>query len=213
MEGYSSRRNPSSLLPLVALATLLALALQVKTCNAATDHHTHHPNASTEFIRTSCGLTPYPRLCFATLSSHSSTIQTSPKRLAYKALSVSLIGARRTHALMSNLSLGHGMKRREVGAMKDCVKTVSDSVDQLRRSLKEMEHLGGPDLEFQMSNIRTWVSAALTDDDTCMDGFADDAAKGEIKDIVRRHVLKIARLTSNALALVTNLASVQTKFP
>lgn len=205
MEGCS-RRNPFSLFPLVALAIVLALVLHVKTCNATTPPHTHQGNASTEFIRTSCSVTPYPRLCFASLSSHSSAIAASPKQLAYTALSVSLNSTSWTRALMSNLSLGHGMKRKEVGAMKDCIKTVSDSVDQLRRSLRKMEHLGGPELEFQISDIRTWVSAALTDDDTCMDGFEGNAANRGIKSIVRRHVLKVARLTSNALALVTNLA-------
>lgn len=205
------RKNPCSSFCVGLLLTLITLAIQLQTCKAANAHPL--PNVGIEFIRSSCGVTPYPGVCFKFLSKHASVIQTSPKHLANTALSVSLNGARFTSDFLSNLSAQHGLKPRESGAMKDCIKTMHDSVDQLRRSLKEMGHLGGPDSEFHMSNIRTWISAALTDDDTCMDGFAGYARNSEIKNIVRRHVQNIVRLTSNALALVTHFTSIQANLP
>ncbi|VVA93676.1 unnamed protein product [Arabis nemorensis] len=56
-----------------------------------------------------------------------------------------------------------------------------------------------------ISDVQTWVSTALTDDDTCMDGFG--RARTVVKDLVRQHVVKVARLTSNALALINMYAS------
>ena len=70
-----------------------------------------------------------------------------------------------------------------------------------------MGQLGSYDFELQISNIQTWVSAALTDDDTCVDGFDGRDMEGHVKATVRRHVLKVAHLTSNALALVNSYAS------
>ncbi|CAF1840470.1 BnaC04g20020D [Brassica napus] len=59
-----------------------------------------------------------------------------------------------------------------------------------------------------MSDVKTWVSAALTNDDTCMDGFGQSAgAKAAVKDLVRGHVIKVSRMTSNALALINMYAS------
>ncbi|XP_058086233.1 21 kDa protein-like [Magnolia sinica] len=201
----------SSSFAIVALLTLLHLTSLTKTCSAA--RALHHTNTNTQFIRTSCVATTYPRVCYNSLSAYATDIQTSPKQLAHTALSVTLTGAQSTSAMMSKLSARHGLRPGEVGAMRDCIENMGDSIDELRQSLEEMDHLSGPHFDFQMSNIQTWVSAALTDEDTCMDGFDGDAMNGKVKNIVRGQIVKMAQLTSNALALVNNLASTQSKSP
>ena len=96
--------------------------------------------------------------------------------------------------------------------MSDCVEQVGDSVDEIQRSLKEMEQPGGGGLNFAslMNDVETWVSAALTDDDTCMDAFAGLATDGKVHRIVRRRILHVAQMTSNALALINIYASTKT---
>ncbi|CAA7391686.1 unnamed protein product [Spirodela intermedia] len=162
-----------------------------------------------EFIRAACGTTSYPRLCFETLSTHARTIQRDPVILAIAALSVSLESARGASAAMTKIAAQGLMKPRESAAVKDCVETMGDSVEELRRSIKEMAHLRRPDrdLAFHISNIQTWVSAALTDEKTCMESFADNSLNGRIKDAMRIHVVNVAQRTSNALALISALIS------
>ncbi|KAI7994705.1 hypothetical protein LOK49_LG11G02433 [Camellia lanceoleosa] len=113
---------------------------------------------------------------------------------------------------MKKLSKDQGLKPREVIAMADCVEVLGDSVYELQRSMEEMARVEGgggssSDFEFQMSNIETWVSAALTDDDTCTEGFAGNAMNGVVKTMVRSYIVKVAHLTSNALAIVNNYAA------
>ncbi|XVF07035.1 hypothetical protein REPUB_Repub06bG0102700 [Reevesia pubescens] len=60
---------------------------------------------------------------------------------------------------------------------------------------------------FRMSNIQTWVNVALTNDDTCMDGFPESAINGDVEAIVRSLVEKVAHLTSISLAFVNHYAS------
>ncbi|XP_058104600.1 21 kDa protein-like [Magnolia sinica] len=210
MEG-STKSPSSSIYALVALLTLLLSTSHLKTCHATRSHH--HDKTSTEFIRTSCGVTTYPRVCIESLSSHASAIQTNPKQLAHAALSVSLSSAQTTSAIISKLSTKHGFKSKVKGAMEDCIETIGDSIDELQQSIGEVGHLSGPDFDFHMDNIQTWVSAALTDEDTCMDGFEGNALDGEIKNTVRSHVLSVAQMTSNALALVNRLRSDHAKSP
>lgn len=96
----------------------------------------------------------------------------------------------------------------EVHALTDCVENMEDSVDELQKSLLEMKNLNGPDFEEKMGNVMTWVSAALTDEDTCMDGFDDNSAlNGKVKATIRNYIVNVAQLTSNALALTKNLSS------
>ena len=104
------------------------------------------------------------------------------------------------------------MKPREVAAMRDCVEELSDSVDELRNSLVEMSRLEGSsnknrDVGMLISDIQTWVSAALTDDDTCMEGFEGKAMHGKMRNVVRGRILNVAHLTSNALALINSYVS------
>lgn len=93
--------------------------------------------------------------------------------------------------------------------MKDCVEELGDSVDELRKSISEMGlgRVRRSEFERVMGDVQTWVSAALTDETTCTDGFEGKDMDGAVKTTVRSHVVKVAQLTSNALALINHLAS------
>ena len=91
--------------------------------------------------------------------------------------------------------------------MKDCVEELSESVDELRSSIGEMSRLKGRgDFKLMINDIQTWVSAALTDENTCSDGFQGKATNGNLKTIVRGRIVNVAQLTSNALALINRYA-------
>ncbi|QCD89016.1 21 kDa protein-like [Vigna unguiculata] len=169
-----------------------------------------YQEASTVFIRTSCSSTTYPRLCYSSLVKHADLIQTNRVVLAGTALNVTLASAKSTSAMMTALGKRQGLKPREVAAMKDCVEELGDSVDELRRSIDEMSHLRASNFEMTMSDVQTWVSAALTDESTCTDGFQETATTAggtNIKSTVRGQVVQVAQLTSNALALINQLAN------
>ncbi|KAK1304976.1 hypothetical protein QJS10_CPB11g00425 [Acorus calamus] len=195
-----------------ALAILLTLLLfSARACARA--HHRHIKQNSTNFIRTSCSATLYPQVCYKTLSAYASTIRVSPLQLAQTALNVSLSCARTTLDVVSNLS-----KAAEAAAvapaMSDCVENVGDSADQLRQSLEEMRGLVGPEFGERIGNIQTWVSAALTNEDTCADALRGGAGEGSggggsdaAAEEARRQVESLGQLTSNALALVNRLTS------
>lgn len=97
--------------------------------------------------------------------------------------------------------------------MADCIEVMGDSVDELQQSIGELGHIRSSNFSLTMSDIQTWVSAALTDEDTCMDGFAGKAMNGYAKTMVRKRIVKIAHLTSNALALINNYASTESNLP
>ncbi|KAJ6294508.1 hypothetical protein OIU76_022559 [Salix suchowensis] len=149
---------------------LLALSFYFNSSSAARIT----PQSSTEFIRTSCSTTTYPKLCYNSLSSHSSTIQTSPKLLVNAALHVTLSSAKSTSTKMSSLSHSHGLKPRE------------------------------SNFRLMINDVQTWVSAAMTDESTCTDGFEENGMNGSLKTAVKGRIVHIAQMTSNALALINN---------
>ncbi|KGN50211.1 21 kDa protein [Cucumis sativus] len=180
------------------LITLVALH------NAATTG-----SAATSFIESSCKVTRYPALCVQSLSTYANVIRQSGRQLARTALSVSLSKARLASAFVAKLGKGGGMKGLEYQAVKDCIENMGDTVDRLSQSVKELGDLrqtAGRDFLWHMNNVQTWVSAALTDETTCLDGFAGRRLDGQIKAEIRRRITLVAQITSNALALVNRFA-------
>ena len=203
MKGDSTK-SISSFLSLAATLSLL-FGIHFESCNGS--RLLAQGPVSMQFIRTSCSKTTYPALCFNSLSSYASAIQTSPIQLAHTALSITLDSARSTSTTMKTMSKSGVMSPQVAEAMSDCMDNVRDSVSELKQSMEAMGHLGGKDLGFQLNSIQTWASAALTDDNTCMDGFSGKAMNGEVKTAVRNHMVNVAQLTSNALVFINSLAA------
>ncbi|KAK4261761.1 hypothetical protein QN277_004717 [Acacia crassicarpa] len=173
------------------------------------------PN-SADFIRTSCGTTLYPDICYSSLSRYANAVQQNPGQLARVAISVSLSKAHRMASYISNLTRGadYEANSRATSALHDCFSNVGDAVDEIRGSLKQMRQIGAAgsgeeSFRFQMSNVQTWMSAALTDEETCTDGF-DDVPDNPMKADVCDKVTDLKKFTSNALALVNNYANTGT---
>ncbi|KAH6828222.1 Plant invertase/pectin methylesterase inhibitor superfamily protein [Perilla frutescens var. hirtella] len=161
------------------------------------------------FIRTSCRATTYPAVCVNSLSTYAASINKSPKQLVTTALTVSVDKAQSTKSFVAKLTKFRGLKPREYSALKDCLEEISDSVDRLSKSVKELKNMGrakGPEFIWHMSNLQTWVSAALTDESTCVDGFAGRALNGRIKSSIKARMTNVAQVTSNALALCNKYA-------
>ncbi|CAI0413655.1 unnamed protein product [Linum tenue] len=182
---------------------IIALSLSTTTSAAAAA-----ASSSSAFIDSSCAATRYPDLCRQSLSSYARTLQQNDhRRLALAALSVSLAKANQSAELASkNANTNPSV----VQAVKDCTRNMGNGVNRLDQSVKELTVLGGLEgdkFEWHMSNLQTWVSAALTDENMCVEGFADRAMDGPVKVGVRRRVVYVAKITSNALALVQRFAA------
>ncbi|CAL0331692.1 unnamed protein product [Lupinus luteus] len=167
------------------------------------------PNPA-NFIKSSCRATCYSTLCVQSLSAYANVIGHSERQLAMTALSVSITRTRSCASFVKNIAKASGIRPREYRAVQDCIENMSDSISSLSQSVRElgkMNQMVGEDFAWHMSNVQTWVSAALTDDNTCLDGFDGSGMDGNVKAAIRDRVVNVAQLTSNGLALVNRLAS------
>ncbi|KAJ3682647.1 hypothetical protein LUZ60_015220 [Juncus effusus] len=198
--------KPSSL-PL-SLTLTLTLPLLLLFTTATVVHCAGRAPVPSEFIRSSCKATRYPALCVQSLSTYGPSVRRSPRQLAQAALTVSLTQARSTAAFIDRLSPKPDQARsRQSGAIKDCLETMRDGVDRLRRSINEMSRMGrsrSHQFRLHLSNVQTWVSAALTDENTCLDSLSQNAGP-TLRAGVRKRVVEVVQVTSNALALVNQL--------
>ncbi|CAF1977673.1 BnaCnng78530D [Brassica napus] len=195
----------TSLIFFFFLATLLPIILTVHSQPSSL------PSDDSDFIRTSCNTTLYPVLCVSSLSNFSSSVNNDPALLARAAISVTLSKALELGSYLSNVTallksqVENGGHPAAAVVFHDCFENLKDAVDEMRGSMKQMRDLVSTgsleSFRFQMSNVQTWLSAALTDEETCTDGFKDVQDEPR-KDEVCARVDDVKKLTSNALALV-----------
>ncbi|KAL5996153.1 hypothetical protein ACLOJK_026226 [Asimina triloba] len=183
------------------LFTLIASAAVWGACggsNAST-------NRNYEYVRDACRVTKYPNLCVRSLSTYSDEAKRSPQRWARAAVSVTLAEAESAGQYLARFKGGEGMRGRAKMALLDCMECFQDTIDQLHSSLFELRRLQRKTFERQIGDIETWVSAALTYEDTCLDGW--NRYGGAQARALRSKVGNVSMFTSNALALVNRLAS------
>jgi len=199
----------SLLLSLLFFASTLSRLVLTVTAG----HASGFTSGDTDFIRESCNATLYPDLCFSSLSRYAATVQRSPGSLARVAVAVALAKAHGAAAYLSHQTAAVVDEDSGAGAgaaVNDCFANLEDAVDEIRGSLKQMRRLrpneDSGSVRFGVSNVLTWMSAALTDEETCTDGF-EGVEEGPVKTSVCDRVTRVKKFTSNALALVNGFAN------
>ncbi|CAN6192796.1 unnamed protein product [Urochloa humidicola] len=203
--------RPASCAPLLLLAAAALLAVV-----AASPVESNAAAAASDFIRRSCRETQYPSVCVQSLASYGgSPPPRSPRELARAALSVSADRARAASAYVGRLCGGTkqqgGGKKAAAGPVRDCLENLADSVGRLRDAAQEMGgagmagRAGSPAFKWHLSNVQTWCSAALTDENTCLDGLSGRGVDAGTRAAIRGKVVEVAQVTSNALALVNKV--------
>lgn len=169
------------------------------------------------FILTSCKPTSYPSICVESLAAFAPLVHRSPRTLAHAALTISANRATEASTFVNRLSSATGRSsthsHQAVHAYQDCMMTMLDSAHRLRQSIHQLNRLGRagrPSFMLRLSDVQTWVSAALTDQSMCLasllEGLGAESEK-RVHAAIRRKVAEASRFTSNALTLVNRLGS------
>ncbi|KAH6809612.1 hypothetical protein C2S51_027395 [Perilla frutescens var. frutescens] len=162
-------------------------------------------SASTNFIKKSCNTTTYSSLCIKTLAPYASSVGTSPLKLCNAALKAAVQATTNCSATVTKVSKQKGIGRPEALAIKDCIGDLKDAVNELKQTLTAMGHLRDADKEFQWANAKTYASAAITDAETCVDGFLGRKVNPAVKKKIKSCVWGSEKHISNALALINHL--------
>lgn len=193
--------------PLLLSLSLLLTGLLIAMTSAG--------DRSTSYIRTSCSRTLYPELCYSSLSPYAGQVGTDPVLLARFAMNVTL-GRLKPLYVDINYLRSHAAAdpscscKKTAEALDDCSELISDTIGLVRKSEKELtglEGMVGPQVTWRIGNAQTWLSATITDESTCTDGFGDGCrgTGDDIEQEIRKKVTTAEQLTSIALALVSGL--------
>ncbi|XP_010545015.1 PREDICTED: 21 kDa protein-like [Tarenaya hassleriana] len=184
--------------PLIRITVLFSLLLVELHPSLASRHND-------AYVRDACSVTRYQELCIRSLSPFSAAAKNSPSKWARAGVSVTIAETKRVLKRIAETQRSAAVGKRDRVALADCRELLQDALDDLHMSLSVLRKLTATEFQQQMSNLATWLSAALTDQDTCLDGYA--GTRTSTVRIVRRRVANSMYFTSNALALVNKLAT------
>ncbi|XP_068665098.1 probable pectinesterase/pectinesterase inhibitor 61 [Aristolochia californica] len=147
----------------------------------------------TQAISRTCRRTRYPSLCINSLVEFPGALDAGERELVH--ISVNMTLQRVGRALYGASGIANlEMETLVRTAYDDCLELLEDSMDQLGESLVFVTGNGGGG-----DDVLTWLSAALTNQDTCTEGLAD--VSGHVKDVMERELQDLTELMSNCLAI------------
>ncbi|CAK9146563.1 unnamed protein product [Ilex paraguariensis] len=154
----------------------------------------------TQAISRTCSRTRYPTLCVNSLLDFPGALSASDKDLVHISVNMTLLRFNKALYIASDIS-NMDMETRVRSAYDDCLELLDDSVELLTRSLTSVSP--SPDLNLAQAgstqDVITWLSAALTNQDTCTEGFEE--VNGFVKDQMGNRLKDLSELVSNCLAI------------
>lgn len=101
---------------------------------------------------------------------------------------------------------------REQIAIEDCKELLDFSVSELAWSLAEMKDIrAGSQNPHYEGNLKAWLSAALSNQDTCLEGF--EGTDRHLESFIRGSLTQVTQLITNVLTLYTQLHTLPFKPP
>lgn len=166
-------------------------------------------NPSTDFIKQSCAGTLYPNLCYSSLAPYANAVKHSPSTLSVAAANVSLAKIKDASSLA--VAFKRGTAGRIGAALRDCVQSLRTAADLTRQAAEEMVKLAGErkdgGISWDASNAQTWMSAAMTNEETCLNGFEDAKTASSGAKAMCDRIGEVKKYTSNALSLLNALVN------
>ncbi|KAL1206665.1 putative pectinesterase/pectinesterase inhibitor 61 [Cardamine amara subsp. amara] len=149
----------------------------------------------TQAISRTCSKAQYTNLCVDTLLDFPGSLTADETELVHISFNATL--QRFSKALYSSSTISYTqMPPRVRSAYDSCLELLDDSVDALSRALSSVVIASGDESH---SDVMTWLSSAMTNHDTCTEGF-EEVSSG-VKDEVIGAVKDLSEMVSNCLAI------------
>lgn len=162
-------------------------------------------SSSMKAIKSVCQPTDYEEKCVESLQTEAGNT-TDPKELVRATFQVAkkeVIKAANTSTTMKAIE----NEPRANLALEACKELMDEAVEDFERSFEEMAKFGaGGKLGPIVDNLKTWLSATITYQETCLEGFENTT--GDAGEIMRKVLKTSMELSINAIAIVSQISSV-----
>ncbi|TKY61157.1 Pectinesterase 3 [Spatholobus suberectus] len=160
-------------------------------------------------IKSACSSTLYPELCFSTIASEPGLAHkvSSHKNVIEVSLNITTGIVERNYFTIQKL-LHRSLTKRQKTALHDCLETIDETLEELHKAmddLKDYPSNSKKPLSQHADDLNTLISSAITNQETCLDGFSHDEADKRLRQHLEGGQVHVEHLCSNALAMTKNL--------
>ncbi|CAN0881763.1 Pectinesterase/pectinesterase inhibitor U1 [Linum grandiflorum] len=195
---------------------LLLLLLHLHSIAAAASNSisTHKYNSLSArrhaVLSSSCSNARHPDLCYSSLATAPAAVTLSTQKDVIKAsLNVTCSSVQRNMATLKKLlSTRKDLTPRSRLALKDCLETMDESLDELHVALADLdEYPNKKSLTQHADDLNTLLSAAMTNQESCLDGFSHDDAEKKVRKSLETGPLRVEKMCGNALGMLVNMTT------
>lgn len=162
------------------------------------------PSASLKAV---CSVTQYPDSCFSSISAAETANATDPEQLFKLSLAVAMRELQKLPSYVAQLaSKANTGDAQGKAALAVCAGVFEDAIDRLNDSISSLEvGTGAIVSSSKINDMKTWLSAAITDQETCLDSLRE--INSTLVNDVRAAMENSTEFVSNSLAIVTRIIS------
>ncbi|KAK9275117.1 hypothetical protein L1049_022376 [Liquidambar formosana] len=161
-------------------------------------------------IKNACTNTLYPSLCFTTLSSIPATNNPITfHHILEVSINQTVASVTYTRLDIMGLCSRQHLNSQEQNALNDCIEMLDQTLYELGQAIDDLHAFPASIgyLHRSYGNLKTLLSAAMTNENTCIDGFSDlEDADSEnqtgLKEGLQNMLTPISRMISNCLAMI-----------
>lgn len=198
---------------IVVISIIMSIAVGVSSSGGSDDTNitSFRATAAHLVLKSSCSTTLYPDLCYSTLASVPGMSKkiTTQKDVIEQALKLTHQVVEQTYSKIKKLSLRKHLTNREKVALNDCLEMIDETLDELEETSEELEKYSSTKISLKehASDLKTLISSAITNQESCIDGFSHDGADKKVRKELLSTEHRVEKMCSNALAMICNMTN------
>ncbi|GAA0171833.1 esterase [Lithospermum erythrorhizon] len=206
MANNRSKRNltMAGVASLFLVAMIVALTMDME--GEKKDGSKQVINDSKKSVESICESTDYKDACMKSLDGANTSDPHELVQVAFQAAMTSIEKAAKDSTLLKSLQSDPRAKI----ALDNCQELANRALNDLKRSFSKFSNFDYTKMNELLDDLKIWISGAGTYQQTCLDGF--EGVQGD-SGVRMKHALNTSmELTSNALAMVSEVSSLLTSF-
>ncbi|KAK3220636.1 hypothetical protein Dsin_014606 [Dipteronia sinensis] len=207
--SHSTNKNKKLFLALIASLLLVSAVIGIVVgVNSRKNSDKGTSAASHVILKTSCGNTKYPGLCYSSIAAVPEAAKkvTSQKDVIELSLNLTTTAVEHNFFKIEKLLKTSDLTKREKTALHDCLETIDETLDELHKAVDDLhEYPNKKTLTQHADDLKTLMSAAMTNQETCLDGFSHEEADKKVRKTLLSGQKHVEKMCSNVLAMIKNM--------
>lgn len=196
---------------IVVVGVIIAVIVGTNRANDSSSHDDNDDKVlatTSKSIASVCSQTDYKKACVNSLSSMANNQSATPKDFIEKAIEVAIQEVRAGMERSASIGKAEAHDSLQKMATEDCKDLLHFAIDELQASFSSVGDNELHKITDRETELKNWLSAVISYQQTCMDGFTQP----ELKNAISTSLLNATQLTDNVLAIVATISEILSAF-